>query len=48
MARGEFNMAEVADPSSPENPAIPVPAMVDIMLLPAVIFRMRLLPVSAM
>jgi hypothetical protein len=44
---GESVAAEVAGPVSPEKPWVPVPAMVAMMPVAAVILRMRWLPVSA-
>ena len=45
-AIGKFSLAPVATPPSPENPAVPVPAMVLIMPVEASTFRILLLPVS--
>ena len=44
ISTGLRKLAEVAGPPSPENPAVPVPAIVAIFPVDAVIFRMRLLP----
>jgi len=45
---GEFKAADKADETTPKNAAVPLPATVVMTEVLAVIFRMRLLPLSAM